>query len=914
MKLLDNVFPLWGPYGKKYMGISRVVDESMTSGVRFDFTASPTVFASAAKVPNTTFMCGCRAWQCEKDYSFFSYRFDLENRDDVYSIVSFVKLSDEATLVRTEIFNNTDLIQNCLVNYFSSIEYRNDSFCSFTLPEKCIFIKATDYEEYTYSIKRPWDEQNADANIKGTFLDNNFTFGKGLGDRCEKWHMPHKYFAPFGGEKGDRVKFTVKKDVEFKDPVLVIRYRTSDIQYEQGKMVGVKYIDSDKDSGFILNGETEILLEKSSSLRLKTVELKEIPTEIELVSMGLGGAEFDFIGICEKDDVKQFSFTQKSYTVIPEIAEEKQEKGYLARLSYGENGEFHIRTFNDNTRFRRINTGCLEDCLNVRLSNNDESFDDLTETFSGSFKDKHSDNGFFHNTLTHTHFVKPHSTLCDYAVISKGECAYLSESEYEKLYQDALSRYEKITLNSDGKKYELSNELLRAAMLTNVVYPIYKHGRFIIHHTPGKRWDCLYTWDSGFIGLGFTNYAEKLSYYILDTYLSEESNKDYAFVHHGSPVPVQFYIFKELMNLDAANNCTEKFYDRLKLYYDFYLGKIRGSTTAKFKSGLLSTYDYFYSSSGMDDYPAQVAMMQDNIRATAAPVITTAQAIRIAKIMRYAAGKLGKAEDIAVYESDIEKLTTALNTYSWDENSGYYSYVLHNDKYEPKGKYEKDGENLNKGLDGIYPIVAGVCDEKQKNAILSHLKAPEEMLSPYGISAVDMTASYFKNNGYWNGNVWFSHQWFLFKSMLDIGDSDFAFEIAKRALEIWKRECEYSYYTFEMVSVVTGRGGWFHNFGGLSSPINMWAFSYFRPGTITTGFDTFIEKAEFNKDFTEASFEVSKTDKENGVVIVCMNDEHEYTVGSNSGEVEVTSRMQGELEIRLNNLDPKTRINICKKY
>ncbi len=33
MKKLDGVFPLWGPYGKKYMGISRVVDEEMTEGI-----------------------------------------------------------------------------------------------------------------------------------------------------------------------------------------------------------------------------------------------------------------------------------------------------------------------------------------------------------------------------------------------------------------------------------------------------------------------------------------------------------------------------------------------------------------------------------------------------------------------------------------------------------------------------------------------------------------------------------------------------------------------------------------------------------------------------------------------------------------------------------------------------------------
>ena len=95
-------------------------------------------------------------------------------------------------------------------------------------------------------------------------------------------------------------------------------------------------------------------------------------------------------------------------------------------------------------------------------------------------------------------------------------------------------------------------------------------------------------------------------------------------------------------------------------------------------------------------------------------------------------------------------------------------------------------------------------------------------MSKVGISAVNMKAGYYATNGYWNGNVWFSHQWFVWKTMLDLGESDFAYKIAKTALDAWKKEVEYSYYTFEMMSITTGRGGWFHNFGGLSAPVNIW--------------------------------------------------------------------------------------------
>lgn len=911
MKLLDNVFPLWGPYGKKYLGISRVADESMTEGVRFDFTVSPTIFASGARVPNSTFMCGVRAWQCSSDYSYYSYRFDLEGKDDVYAIVSYIRLSDDEILARTETFNKTDVTQNILINYFSSMEYREENYVTLIKPENCVYADAADYKTYDYAIKRPWDEQNPDAMIKGIFPDEKFVSGRGLGDRCPKWHLPHRYLAPFGGEKGDKVTYEIEKK-EFDSPVLVVRYRSSGIHYVQGKQVGVTYVKGEKDSVFTLNGTQKIVLPVTDELKIATIALESNIDTLELVSEGEGAAEFDFFAVCEKEDADKFEIITRQHEFVPEIVEKETENGFEARLTYGENrGEYRLYSFNKNTRFRRVETGCLEDCLNVRLSNNDESFDDLTETFSGSFARKKSDFGFYHNMLIHTVFCEAGSSAVEYAVIAKGEHKCLTPEEYEAAYRNKLCEYEAFELEGGGKKYSLSNELLKAAVMTNAVYPIYKHGRYIIHHTPGKRWDCLYTWDSGFIGLGMIEYAPKFARYILETYLSEENNPDYAFVHHGSPVPVQFYLYRELICRGYAKD--EEYYDRMKLYYDFYMGKIRGSTTAKFKSGLLTTYDYFYSSSGMDDYPAQVKMMKDNIRDTAAPVITSAQGIRIAKIMLVSAQKLDREEDAAAYEKDIKKLTDALNKYSWDEQSGFYSYVLHDKDYNPIGKYTMpDGENVNKGNDGVYPIVANACNEAQRNAIISHMKDENCMLSPYGISAVDMKASYFRNNGYWNGNVWFSHQWFFFKSMLDAGEADFAYEIAKRALDVWKREVEYSYYTFEMVSVVTGRGGWFHNFGGLSTPVNMWAAAYYKKGSVTTGFDTYVENAVFNEDYTEAEILVSKKSDSPSIILIRMADGDNYNIICKNEKAEHFMRYNGEIEIKLPSKATNIKIFIRK--
>ncbi len=900
--IYSKCFPAWGPYGKKYMGISRIADHSFSGGVRFDLTVAPAIFGGDIKVPNTTVPCGCHPWRCNSDYSLFTYRYDIEWKDKVYAEVSYVKLTDESTLIRTEIVNNADIMQNCVINFFESIEYPAPSYCKLTLPQKCAYKKALDYTSYNYAVTRPWDEENADGFKKGEFEDNRFIGGFGLGDRAGKWHMPHRYLPPFGCEKGDKVTLTLENGYEFENAVLAVRYRTSGIEYIQGKMVGVNLVPGTETASFMLNGKTQLDFSPTDELAIAYFELGRVSGDyaIELEGLGKGGIEFDFFCICEKEDAEKIRTEMVAYNFTPEITTVKCDKGYITTCEYTDvDGVFVFRTFNDNTRFRDIETGALEDCMTARLSNSDVTFDDVTESFTSAFSRKHSDDGFFRNSIIHTIFVQPGSNHVEYAVISKGETEYKTAEEYESVYQKILADSPAISLNSEGKKYELSNEILKSTVMVNAVYPIYKHGEYIVHHTPGKRWDCLYTWDSGFIGLGMIDYSETMAEYSLDTYLSDESNPDYAFLHHGSPVPVQMYLYLEMLKRRNDKTKLLEMYPRAKLYYDFLAGKVRGSTTAKFKSGLTTTYDYFYSSSGMDDYPPQVAMMNRNIRDTSAPVISTSQVIRCGKILRMVASKLGIDKDVATYTEDIARLTDALTNHSWDKESGYFSYVLHDKNYEPTGfMLTEDGENLNKGLDGIYPIIAGACNDEQRNAILAHLQSEKEMLSPYGISAVDMTAGYFVVNGYWNGNVWFPHQWFIWKAMLDLGESDFAFTIAKLALESWKREVDYSYYTFEMVNVVTGRGGWFHNFGGLSTPITMWANAYFKAGTLNTGFDIWVDKYEFSDDKTSLYAEITNFgESKKSTVIATMNENKEYKVYIDGKETEFNERFKGTLEI-----------------
>ncbi len=873
-----KVMPVWGPYSKKYMGLSKIIDELAGVGARFDFSVHPTLWNSATPVPNVTVPSNYHLWNCKSDYSYFSYRYELMWKDQVYADVSFSKIKDDAYLMRCEFFNHTPLSQNCILNVFSALEFPYPTYCRVNTPEKCVLKTANDYDEYAYKVSRPWDEENPDGMFKGMFADKDFYMGKGLGDRCENYHVHFLNLKPFGCEKGDKVSYTLNAEEEtFEKPVLAVRYKTV----------------TDGDAHFDMNG-TEVVFEHSDEL---TFAYLPYMNKFTLESLGTAGIELDFLAVIEESDKAQLTAEKVSFGYTPEIETEVLESGHRTKLTYKDvDLPFYVLTHNKNTRERTLESGSLEDALINRLSNGDHTYDDLKETFSGSFKRKTSDEGFFQNTLIKSIFIQPDTSHIEYVVLSNERFEPLSDAEYESIYEKAKKDDKDICFNEAGKKYTLSTEILKSTLLTNVVYPVYRHGENVIHHTPGKRWDSFYTWDSGFIGMGLLEFSKDLCRYALDMYLCDDTNKDFAFLLHGSLVPTQFVEYLELLKRTEDKESLAFLYDKAKLYYEFLRGRNHKSTCAKFNNGLLTTYDYWYSHCGMDDYPAQVEMMAKKAQKYTCPCLSTAQIIRAGKIMKMVAYSLNRLDDIKIYDEDIAYSTKALNELAWDEESGYFGYTLYDEQGNVTGIMRTDdGENWNKGMDGIYPIVAGAVKGERKERVLAHIKNPNEMWSQAGISAVDMSASYYFDDGYWNGNVWMSHQWFVWKTMLDNGEADFAFEIAKRALDMWKDETDFTYNTYECFGIATKRGGWFHNFGGLSAPICIWANAYFRPQTVTTGFDIWTDYQHTTDTGAEISFKYYG-ENEKYTMVVTLSDKAEYKAYLDDKEISFNERNKGSLE------------------
>jgi hypothetical protein len=390
-----------------------------------------------------------------------------------------------------------------------------------------------------------------------------------------------------------------------------------------------------------------------------------------------------------------------------------------------------------------------------------------------------------------------------------------------------------------GARHRPGAALLAATLATNVTYPLSFRGSPVHATVPGRFWNSFYTWDNGFTGLGLAVLDPARSAELLAAYLLPPDDPHAAFLEWGTPLPTQFYQALDLWERTQDRALLAWAYPRLRATYEWFAGRARGSTTARLPSGLLQTWDYHYNSGGWDDYPPQKHLAADPARrARVAPCVTTSHAIRFAKILSALARIL--STDTNAYAADIARWTAALQTRAWDPAAQLFSYVEHHADGSTSPLRTDEGVNFNHGLDALQPLVAGAATPAQADALLSRLFDPARHWTPHGPDTVDRSAPYHRDDGYWNGSVWLPHQWFLFKTLLDLGRPDQAWKLVSTALELWTRETSASRRCYEHFSARDGRGRGWHHFGALSSPALLFHEAAFAEHRLSTGFDTVI--------------------------------------------------------------------------
>ncbi|MBQ7036345.1 MAG: hypothetical protein IJN74_02520 [Clostridia bacterium] len=838
MKKFDLNLGKWGPYNKEYCGILHIADEK--TGATFNVELFPGFFRRSTVAASSLSDGGLKMWGANANLTRFCYRYELQWKDMVYCDAMFEVYGDKRCEISCTFHNNTNVSQSVNMNLCASLQYPKDRVKGYNLrsralvPDNTVLVDAVDYEDILCD-----QELSQDGKYLGeAAVDYATGFGTAIG---EDYYYDSRHF---------------------------VRYKVNAMASDK---IGVRYkCQSDTKLLCIINGsiQTELPLKATDDFSYTYVCFDK--TRVESIELRPQGVGVCLDSICAGVSADKVSFEQVTLNLAPE----KTISGNKMTLTYKDIEQtYTIESRQPVQLMRRFY------CADIGVTLEKNVHNHVASVLYGTGE------GVYDNMLSEPLFLEAGSEKTITFTITtdkKNEAEALPEPIY------------KVSANPDGEKYAFSQNMMAYNTFLNVVYPIYTRRQYIRHNTPGRLWDCLYTWDSGFIGMGLGAADFQRGFDCLHTYLTPEGDMHSPFIFHGSVVPTQIFLYKYLIDkYPEKNRELKNLYPMVMQYYRFFANMDAGKE--QLPSGILKTWHIFYNSGGWDDYPPQKFVRTGDgeiSQKNTTPVITTAITVLIAKIMKVISIKFGFETE--AFDAVIKKYSDVIEAELWDEECGYFSYLVHDADGKPlKFLRYSDNSNYNMGFDGIYPYIAGITSKSQSDRILDNIK--NGLMTDIGISVVDTRASYFSDSGYWNGSVWMSHQWILWKALLDYGETELAYEIAHKALEMWKKEVEETYCCFEHFMIKNGRGSGFHQFSGLSTPVLMFFETYYKPGTVTAGHRTLVNKQSWAGDFEEAYVECTSLTSASKI-IVCMA-EGKYAVEVNGEIVNTKTVTAGALEI-----------------
>ena len=830
-KTHDLSLPDWGPYSKRFFGISHIPD---ASGDRFDFAVAPGLHERCIFPPDVLRPCGYLPWDVSADLEHYSIRQQLEWKDRIYCDTSFHKINGNIRLVRCHLVNNTDRVTECNLHFLNQY-----------VPEPAGRL-TTDADRYFRCEIESETGLEFDFMFPGEFRTRGTTSGSA---------------------------YRIKKGVPF---AFTLNGCSSGRFFLRAKGDGKVTVECD-------GKKTE--LDLKDDWQFFELENKSFDTKKAVLTSD-GNFICDGLFLTRKEKVTVLGEPVSNLAVI-----DLETPDTLIWHYPGTGRYYGLRLDRNYNFYRNYDVPDYNASLLYKAYVNHGFLRVLGETGSG---DRMIDCVLQPITVSA-------SGACD-VFCATGSAATLDELKamLEKVEFVPVDKPPYLTTCPHPWNFSISR--MKSVLLSNVVYPTRLADKFVRHHTPGRKWNCLYTWDSGFIGLGLMECSEKRAIENLNAYLAASDDPDHAFVHHGSPVPVQIYLYFELINRFGNRKMASAFYPRVKKYYDYLAGHHPLSRTTSFsKDPMVCTWGYFYNSGGWDDYPPQHAVPEskDDGREII-PVVGTAHVIRCAQMLKLAAEYLGL--DSSCYDGDIKKFSDSLNKNAWDEEAGYYSYT----QYDKEGNFigifrHSSGANFNMGLDGAMPLVSGCAEEKRAERLWKHLENPDECWCPAGLSTVDRSAPYYRTDGYWNGTVWMPYCYFFWKAALDAGKADFAWQIASTCLEEYEQDTANSYACYEHFSAESRLGSGWHHFSALSSPVVCFASAYGEPGTVTSGWDVLREYTRC--DGRELETKIRFPGKMNGstTIIAVLNCKN-CTASYNGKEIKVIRRLNNTYEFTI----PKT--------
>ncbi len=879
----------WGPYSKKYFGISHITDAKR--GISFDLSLFPWVDSTQSHLPSVLAPVAVHPWEASSDINFYSFREEIIWKNQVYCDLSFFSRDDLNRVIRLEFVNNTTTPQRIQIQSLAQLNYpplqqytaEPIRLTAISLPPSGVWVDALDYVELQYKRPRPTDNAVQDGRWRAEERHHDTVGGSVIGQH-------------FGRDVGDVVLYKVSLPRAFSNAVMIWRFRAPKGDAAAFRISGA----AAQDVSFV----------GTDDFTTVTVPIGALPAgaaEFNLISTASGSPALNGFAIVESSEAGQIAFTPSPWKRDPKVDTTSVPGATI--LSYFDTSTLYGFTLSEPLlNPRKLTWTELDDVFG-------KSDNRIRQRREGEKVINHTNgdpNCIFVNNASKEITIPAGSSHILYGLVSTGSIDQVTASlrsfdpkspANDALYAAARGKAYHPIHAPAGEPHALGHQLLSSVLLTSLVFPEYCQRQYIRHNSPGRNWDSLYTWDSGFQGLGLLELDPKRAADILSVYTTPPGSQS-AFILHGTPLPVQIFLFFELWNRTQDRDLLQYFYPRVTRFYQFLAGRPGTSSTCRRHSDhLICTWDYWLSTGGWDDYAPQLYVQENKLQPTTTPVVSSAYLIRCAKLLRMAASALGRPQDFAGYDDDIATLRDSLQKYSWDEESGYFGYVTHDKEGKPAGILRHStGVNFNMGLDGTAPLNSGICTPAQETALLERIFSPKHLWTDIGITTISQSAPYYNPDGYWNGNVWMAHQWFLWKTMLDLGHGELAVRIAQTGLDTWKKSVDATYNCYEHFPVKTGLGDGWMQFASLSSPILSWFGAHYIPGRLTCGFEVWLDQCAFSRSNRHLTARIQTPGREPGgnfSVLACLAPGTTYRVTWNGQPVTPKILSDGLLQIDL---------------
>ena len=435
--------------------------------------------------------------------------------------------------------------------------------------------------------------------------------------------------------------------------------------------------------------------------------------------------------------------------------------------------------------------------------------------------------------------------------------------------------------------------MLAAYTAANVIFPMPKGLQMTRGYTPGKRWKSPFTWDQGMHAIGMSAMDPHRAWEIIDGCCQVPSSGEAPVVLHGSPMPLAIYAADMTWRAQRDDMALAKRLPALVAVWRWFAGVHADSPYDPSGRGLLSTYPDFYNGAGMDDHPLQHWIDHHLKRQDIANASATSHALRTAKLIVQMAQHLGETDVVAECRAFIERASAALMT-AWDADSGWFAWTdLANGEWlqTPFG----NGGAANMSLDGVAPLVTGCLPTPVEERLTQHLYDEAGLWTAQGLTAVAAASQSHREDGYWNGNVWIPHQWFMFMACLSNGRSADALRIGEKMLQVWAQATAETDYVYELVDAVSGQGEGHHAFAGLTSPLLPVAQGLRTQGYVTTGWQTRVLASYQEAAQLRVQVDVMEAGKQG--MLVVWDTSAKYTLSGLPPGAEVQRHAQGIWEI-----------------